>query len=46
MLKREKNELAGIALAPIGKTVVAKEVAEAARKATAEATAAALQRDT
>lgn len=38
-------KLAGIALAPIGKTVVAKEVAEAARKAKVEATAAGLQRE-
>jgi uncharacterized membrane protein YccF (DUF307 family) len=39
-------KLAGIALAPIGKVVVAKEVAEAARKAKGETTAAALRRDT
>jgi len=39
-------KLAAIALAPIGKTVVAKEVAEAARKAKGEATAAAWRRDT
>ncbi|MDD4880357.1 MAG: YccF domain-containing protein [Gallionellaceae bacterium] len=31
-------KLAGIALAPIGKTIVSKEVAEAARRARAEAT--------
>lgn len=36
-------KLAGIALAPIGKTVVPKEVAAAARKANNEATAAALR---
>lgn len=34
-------KLAGIALAPIGKTIVTKEVAAAARKANAEATVAA-----
>jgi uncharacterized membrane protein YccF (DUF307 family) len=36
-------KLAGIALAPIGKTIVTKEVAAAARKANAEATVAALR---
>jgi uncharacterized membrane protein YccF (DUF307 family) len=36
-------KLAGIALAPIGKTVVSKEVAAAARKANEEATVADLQ---
>jgi uncharacterized membrane protein YccF (DUF307 family) len=34
---------AGIAIAPIGKTIVSKEVAEAARKANAEATLAAFR---
>ncbi|MCL2310682.1 MAG: YccF domain-containing protein [Proteobacteria bacterium] len=38
-------KLAGIALAPIGKTIVTKEVAAAARKANAEAVAAALRGD-
>ncbi|MEP7262559.1 MAG: YccF domain-containing protein [Usitatibacter sp.] len=38
-------KLAGIALAPIGKTVVSKEVAAAARNATATATVAALRQD-
>lgn len=37
-------KLAGIALAPIGKTVVTKEVAAAARAATATATVAGLRR--
>ena len=37
-------KLAGIALAPIGKTVVTKEVAAAARNATANATVAELRR--
>lgn len=37
-------KLAGIALAPIGKTVVSKEVAAAARNATANATVAGLRR--
>ena len=37
-------KLAGIALAPIGKTVVPKEVAAAARNATANATVAGLRR--
>lgn len=37
-------KLAGIALAPIGKTIVSKEVAEAARRAGAEATVAAVRR--
>ena len=37
-------KLAGIALAPIGKTVVTKEVAAAARNATANATVAGLRR--
>lgn len=36
-------KLAGIALAPIGKTIVTKEVAAAARKANAEAAVAALR---
>ena len=36
-------KLAGIALAPIGKTIVAKEVAEAARAANGAATAASLR---
>ncbi len=36
-------KLAGIALAPIGKTIVSKEVAEAARKANAEAAVAGLR---
>jgi uncharacterized membrane protein YccF (DUF307 family) len=36
-------KLAGIALAPIGKTIVSKEVAAAARKANAEATVATLR---
>lgn len=39
-------KLAGIALAPIGKTIVTKEVAAAARKAHAEATVAGLRRNT
>lgn len=39
-------KLAGIAIAPIGKTIVSKEVAEAARKATAESTLAALREST
>jgi uncharacterized membrane protein YccF (DUF307 family) len=38
-------KLAGIALAPIGKTIVSKEVAAAARKANGEATAAALRKN-
>ena len=37
-------KLAGIALAPIGKTVVSKEVAAAARQQTATAAVAALRR--
>ena len=37
-------KLAGIALAPIGRTIVSKEVAAAARKANEEATAAALRK--
>lgn len=37
-------KLAGIALAPVGKTIVSKEVAEAARKSSAEATVAAVRR--
>lgn len=36
-------KLAGIALAPIGKTIVTSEVAEAARKANAESTVSALR---
>jgi uncharacterized membrane protein YccF (DUF307 family) len=36
-------KLAGIALAPIGKTIVTKEVAAAAKKANAEATVSALR---
>ena len=36
-------KLAGIALAPIGKTIVTKEVAAAARKANAETAVAALR---
>ena len=39
-------KLAGIALAPIGKTIVTKEVAAAARKANAEATVAAMRSST
>ena len=39
-------KLAGIALAPIGKTIVTKEVAVAVRKANAEATAGALRSNT
>lgn len=39
-------KLAGIALAPIGKTIVTTEVAAAARKADAEATMAALRKNT
>ena len=39
-------KLAGIALAPIGKTIVTKEVAAAARKANAEAAVAALRSNT
>ena len=39
-------KLAGIALAPIGKTIVTAEVAAAARKANAEATVAALRKNT
>jgi uncharacterized membrane protein YccF (DUF307 family) len=39
-------KLAGIALAPIGKTIVSKEVAAAARKANAEAAVAALRNNT
>jgi len=39
-------KLAGIALAPIGKTIVTKEVAEAARKANAEAAVAVLRSNT
>ena len=38
-------KLAGIALAPIGKTVVSKDVAAAARKANEEATLAGLRRN-
>ena len=38
-------KLAGIALAPIGKTIVSKEVAAAARKANEEATVAALRKN-
>jgi uncharacterized membrane protein YccF (DUF307 family) len=38
-------KLAGIALAPIGKTIVTKEVAAAARKTNAEAAVAALRSD-
>jgi uncharacterized membrane protein YccF (DUF307 family) len=38
-------KLAGIALAPIGKTIVTKEIAAAARKANAEVAVAALRRD-
>lgn len=38
-------KLAGIALAPIGKTVVSKEVAAAAKKANAEATVARIRSD-
>ena len=38
-------KLAGIALAPIGKTIVSKEVATAARKANEEATVAALRKN-
>ncbi len=38
-------KLAGIALAPIGKTIVTKEVAEAARKATAETTVSSIRRE-
>ena len=38
-------KLAGIALAPIGKTVVSKEVAAAARKTNEEATLAALRKN-
>ena len=37
-------KLAGIALAPIGKTIVSTEVAEAARKANAEAAVASMRR--
>ncbi len=39
-------KLAGIALAPIGKTIVTKEVASAARRANAEASVATLRSDT
>ncbi|MBL8199484.1 MAG: YccF domain-containing protein [Chromatiales bacterium] len=39
-------KLAGIALAPIGKTIVTKEVAAAAKKANAEATVATLRSGT
>lgn len=39
-------KLAGIALAPIGKTIVTKEMAAAARKANAETTVAALRSST
>lgn len=39
-------KLAGIALAPIGKTIVTKEVAAAARKSNAEATVAAWKSNT
>jgi len=39
-------KLAGVALAPIGKTIVTKEVAAAARKANAEATVATLRNNT
>jgi uncharacterized membrane protein YccF (DUF307 family) len=39
-------KLAGIAIAPIGKTVVSMEVAAAARKSNAEATVAALRAGT
>ncbi len=38
-------KLAGVALAPIGKTIVPKEVAEAARKANAETTVGVLRDD-
>src|SRR5512136_2175280 len=38
-------KLAGIALAPIGKTIVSKEVAAAARKANEQATLAALRKN-
>jgi uncharacterized membrane protein YccF (DUF307 family) len=38
-------KLAGIALAPIGKTIVSKEVAKPARKANEEATVAALRKN-
>ena len=38
-------KLAGIALAPIGKTIVSKEVAAAARKANEEATVVALRKN-
>ena len=38
-------KLAGIALAPVGKTVVSKEVAAAARKTNEEATLAALRKN-
>ena len=38
-------KLAGIALAPIGKTIVSKEVAAAARKANEEATGAPLRKN-
>ena len=38
-------KLAGIALAPIGKTIVSKEVAAAARAANGAATAASLRRE-
>jgi uncharacterized membrane protein YccF (DUF307 family) len=38
-------KLAGIALAPIGKTIVTIEVAEAARKANAESTISALRKN-
>ncbi len=39
-------KLAGVALAPIGKTIVTKEVAAAARKANAEARVDALRNST
>ncbi len=39
-------KLAGIALAPIGKTIVTKEIAAAARKANAEATVSTLRSNT
>ncbi len=38
-------KLAGIALAPIGKTIVTKEVAETARKAKAETTVSSIRRE-
>lgn len=39
-------KLAGIALAPIGKTIVSKEIAEAARRSNAEASVSALRSGT